>query len=257
MTSRPIHKRPSTWWGVVASAIGFVSGLFLRGPISGGADWCRDVDYGTLPQWLTLLLGIFAGVLTYMGVRTAQRSLETSQVSYTTDVRNREFAQARLVYGELVANERLAKGTGKRIATQTRADVVQFLSNAQDRSKTDSNGILVAPRFPASANPSQSGMGTYFGADEDCRVYLIRVHNDSDELISEVTATLRERANGSGGSIGGVLIPPRSVVERFIVLPEDDAFDVKAVDIKFRDATGLWWSREGPSPVVRIEGPGG
>ena len=56
--------------------------------------WCRVVDYGSLPQWLALIVGAVVAGFTIFGILTARRA-------YLDDVRTRTFAQARLIYGKI------------------------------------------------------------------------------------------------------------------------------------------------------------
>lgn len=66
-------------------------------------DWCRDVDYGNLPQWLALIVGGVVAGFTIFGILTARRA-------YLDDVRTRTFGQARLIYGEIVEDPHIRSG---------------------------------------------------------------------------------------------------------------------------------------------------
>lgn len=98
-----ILKKPSTWLVLVGLAGAFVAGKLLRGPISGGADWCRDVDYGNLPQWVTAAIAAGVGIFTIFNVLLARRS-------YVEQNENLEFAQARLVYADVPRSRYIEPG---------------------------------------------------------------------------------------------------------------------------------------------------
>lgn len=227
-------RRPSTWVAIVGTVFGFLVGMAPRRPISDGVDWCRDVDYGSLPQWLALIVGAVVAGFTIFGILTARKS-------YVEDVRHREFAQARLVYSELLES-RVADTAGSTTVlplTDPTPTIIQFREE----------DVL-----PAEIEPRVGGRSQGFTANMPVRIYKIMVHNDSDELISMVVTRMESNSVTIDSlSRGGRIVGPHSTLETFFIIPKDDGGDEPKIGVRFTDSTGVRWSRTGGDPVVKTD----
>lgn len=128
-------------------------------------DWCRDVDYGNLPQWLALIVGGVVAGFTIFGIITARKA-------YVEDVRTREYAQARLVYAVVYRVKRM---------------------------KPDETMYLHPLEIPGyQVFPPEGAQYAYVDWEDSLRkrmviqsrgniqVTVVTVHNRSDELISGI-----------------------------------------------------------------------
>lgn len=195
-------------------------------------NWCRDIDYGNLPQWLALIVGGVVAGYTIMGIRTARRS-------YRDDVRTREYAQARLVYAEIVRDQFLFPE--EKIAFSVKDAfghrLIEDMSAVQDDWHYDVEDY-------GSTLVIKTGVESY------PRATLLRVRNLSDELVSRVRVHLET----SDGVLHGFhemdepsLLRPGSDLHFVLITASRDA-SVEA-RVSFRDSSGQWWVREGAEPV--------
>lgn len=209
----------------------------------GQIGWCRDVDYGNLPQWLTLGLGSIVAGFTIFGILTARSA-------YIEDVRTRKFAQARLVYAE-VAKVYASRVLGQEMNIPLEGDPKQVDS-------------LIVPGLgssPLSANFSiwnHDKMVEIRSKESLIRVYVVKIHNHSDEIISEVRVVLHDDGGVEVPSFvrvrEGNFVAPHKTVEKLMVIRRQDdeagrAFIKLKVDVHFRDSTGKRWVRNGTEPV--------
>lgn len=205
-------------------------------------DWCRDVDYGSLPQWLTLVLAVILGYFSILGVRTATQSYKISRDAYVEDVRTKKFAQARLVYGEVVkVTDAKTSGTTYVVSTTDQdAELTQFLGTDGD---TPIGVEIARMQGTFSVTPAAP-----------VKIFVVSVHNDSIELISKVRATLRDGGTEIAGSVkSGRFIPPGKTVQKVLIVPAEMAPAAATVEVTFRDATGLFWRRDGAEPVAEVD----
>ena len=192
-------------------------------------DWCRDVDYGSLPQWLALIVGAVVAGFTIFGILTARRA-------YLDDVRTRTFAQARLIYGEIVEDLHIGSGVTQLVSvTDPKARIVQLPDEGQP--------------MPVSHGTRYQGPTLSLTANMDARVFLVRVTNNSEELISKVDISLKDEDGMIGGQVADVLLAPKSMVEWVVAIPEDREFKPKEATVTFTDATGGGWIRRGGEPL--------
>jgi len=193
-------------------------------------NWCRDVDYGSLPQYIAIAV---AGVAAFYSVR----GYLLSQASFREDVRHREYAQARLVYAELV-EVRAINNVGTTSVFSIEGDPKIIQSSA-----TGENPVTVEPRLGASQG---------FTANMPVWVYRTRVVNNSEELISKVvTRVVCDGVVIDSLSRGGRLVGPRTTAETFFIVSKDDGDRAPDVDVRFTDSTGVRWSRSGGDPVEK------
>lgn len=234
--------------GAVLLAVGFGAGLLLRGPISGGLDWCRDVDYGNFPQWVAIAVGIIFGSITARGVWIASASYRHSRESYEEDVRLREYAQARLIYVETVWSRKFQAGT-----------TVNTVKGVEDlRASFTYLSSSLKPWFVVKwlgAVGGQKSLSIKTDGRAEANIFQLRVHNNSDEVISDVLLTVRERV---GGTISGALLPSRVIVhphqtaDLMLVMGETGVEKYDAT-VAFTDSSGVAWLRVGAKPVQRLD----
>lgn len=215
-----------------ALAFGFVAGTLLGGPISGGADWCRVADYGSLPQWLTLALGLVAGVLTYLGVRTAQGSLNISREVFASDAKNRESAQARLVHAELSGEQRLS-GVNLYVG---KASLIYSIENPRMMPNFDAGTLEIA-------------------SDQIVQVLKFNVTNNSDEIITILRLARYNSQNfksdvTTDARIRPSTLPAKSDAEWIVVSDHEVVSSgYSEAQVIFQDSAGLVWRRDGARPV--------
>lgn len=231
----------------VILTVGIGTGILLRAALVEDASWCRNVDWGNAPQWITLVFALVAGYLSFLGVRTAQKShktsqdsLDTSRESLAADARTREFAQARLVYADIAGESWMQPRETLTVPVRDKAgyEVVFVISE---------------PPIQAVAQEIHQGSGWHIEtkANQYLRVLVLVVHNNSDEVISQagVTVNLGDGTPTLEASVG--IIAPKSKAHRIIVTDMQDR-NAKQVHVRFLDSTGVWWTREGGHPVRKV-----
>lgn len=199
-------------------------------------DWCRDIDYGSLPQWLTLGLALVVGYFTIRGVRTAVKSYEISRQAFADDVRNREVSQARLVYGHLENGWPLpANGS-----------ILVPVKGRKTHKVLESVGVSPPKRWAATNGEMQMDGNK----EEDLRVYQFRVFNNSDQPISHVSVRIDGvNVTTRPGALFFDVMAPKSSFGRTVV--SSDTRVPKEIDLTFRDSAGIEWHRYGSGPVIK------
>ena len=195
--------------------------------------WWRDLDWGSVPQWLTFAIALPVGGFTVWGIITARRS-------YQKSVADTHVAQARLVYATLASTRGV------------------------------SSGRLFPEGWMPSADNQQVGLDLIEFIDDPLRVkkkvetastdlvcFLLDVHNTSKEVIGAVEVTLidnrTEEEIGVRWAVGTV--DPESMQQQLICvpLPDPNTFRGLYAQVTFRDSAGTWWRRIDSRPVDEIE----
>jgi hypothetical protein len=191
--------------------------------------WCRDVDWGTAPQWATVVIAFLALCVSTVGIGTAVSS-------YRASVRNTREAQARLVYGRLGSVKFYSKGQDaikvlQETGTSTLQPGIRLFDKNMDRIKYT----------------------------EEARAYFtLRIVNKSKEIIGDVEMGVVESSNKK----------PERWVRTFTdaVDPEDShEYMVGVIDerwfgsysltpwVEFIDSGGTKWRRIGTEPVKQVK----
>jgi hypothetical protein len=188
------------------------------------AQWCRDVDWGTAPQWGTIVVAAIVGAFSIWGIVTARDS-------YKRSVKDTHEAQARLVYAELLNVRFIPKGTS--IAELP-------------------GGTLVGDGMRVLDDKLQPIMFS----EQDRAYFTLGVVNKSKELIGEVEIGVVDGVTKERHRWVRTFFT--------VVNPEDDdAYTVGAPDewhgtyslspwVKFRDSGGATWTRVGSEPVKEV-----
>lgn len=191
-----------------------------------------NIDYGSFPQWLTLLVATVVGFFTVGGIRTARKS-------YKKSVRDSHVAQARLVYS--------LRGTQGCVAPGQ--PWPEFIGVTEDLIDPDSvveyeNGYGVPQRV----------------LTETFTYVLVKVRNNSNEVISDVTLTLAEPSTGNltAWSTTFPTVDPTTTEERTILFddvgwqPGAPRYDTS---VTFTDSGGAVWRRYNARPVEEVQPP--
>lgn len=219
-------------------------------------DWCRDIDYGNLPQWLTLVLAIVIGGFSIWGVRTANSSYKISRDAFLLDVQNRESAQARLVYANLSpwSIQGPKTGSGYKIASWSSHETMMMIDDLAERPEVrevKDDPALVGTPYEGSMIWI-TGRGT-----KKYRILQFAIYNNSDQPISGVRVAFNHNDDAKGMAshpfLFGVM-PPKSALHRTVI--SHDLTDVRSVQVMFRDSTGIWWKRDGSGPVEKDDPAG-
>lgn len=241
---KTLWKTSIFWWVLSALVTGFVAGMLLQGPTAGDSDWRRSLDYGNVPQWVALIVGAAVAAFTIRGILIAQKA-------YGDDVKVREFAQARLIYAEMVKTQYIrSEDTGEheiRVKKMLPEIFYGALAPGEDFAAILHNPNEI-PGFGYSVS-ARSEIG------ESGRMTVVRVNNDSNEIISAIQI----EAWLCAGEPAFKVLP----VESRVVLPNDfvevviltSGLDHLAdrVRVTFTDSMGLVWSRDSVEPVRRVE----
>lgn len=187
-------------------------------------DWCRDIDYGSLPQWVGILggLGAFCWTLYLYG-----RSLK-----------DKELEQARLV--SVFPLEPEVVGVG---------DPVDF---SPDHANSGSDAEF--EYF------DDGGPMLRYRTKEPLQIRRIEVHNRSEEVVSGVTAQIGAR-DGSmimsssatptylrpGEKTTFVYFRPRNIQDWF---SQDGKVRIR---VWFTDNSGRRWRKTLGGPIERVE----
>ncbi|KAA1378767.1 hypothetical protein [Aeromicrobium fastidiosum] len=193
-------------------------------------NWCRDVDYGSLPQYIAIAV---AAVAAFFSVR----GYGLSQKSFREDVRTREYSQARLVYAELMEVRAINNvGSTSVFSIEGKPKIFQSSRDGVDP-------VIVHPQLGGSQG---------FTANVPVWVYRTRTVNNSEELISKVvTRVVCDGVVIDSLSRGGRLVGPRTSPETFFIVAKDDGNHDPDVEVRFTDSTGVRWSRSGGDPVEK------
>lgn len=201
-------------------------------------NWCRDVDYGNLPQWIALIIGGVVAGFTIFGILTARKA-------YVEDVRTREYAQARLIYAEAKSDYWMSDGEEHVTVVKGMPDFVLVRHFEYDEYDLDdervgeireSNGRVIVRAKPG-----------YL-----LRVVVVVIHNNSEELISLVNARFNFNYE-TDPRLAWVYFPviaPRSKAYGVIVSDNRESART-ALMLTFQDSTGNRWRRYEARPVTK------
>lgn len=214
----------------VALILAFAAGVRLSGVFADRFSWCRDVDYGNVPQWLT----VAAAFVTVFGVYTARQA-------YRNDVRTREVGQARLVHGELVrstlvANTNLILPTG-----------------GEERAWVYTNGL---------PNLDDSKTILRVGEHEFAQLIWMTVYNNSDEIVTVLrlarhdTQTLRTDFHVNTRLPRPALVGGKERTWLAITDNDHPTSGNHEVEVIFQDSAGIVWRRLGSRPVAKFKPTG-
>ena len=175
-------------------------------------------------------------------VQSARDQAVSAQRAFEADAKVREEAQARLVYSTLRTGQWIPRG---------------HPADGGDTSVVYSQGYL--------SNPTRDAVGNMVQDTRELGLQLIvTVHNNSSEILGGFTVAAVNIHNGESSEQGDWVdaVPPKDRVERTIVIPapgidsKKTAPDAAAAgwvaSIQYRDSSGIWWSRRGSDPIVKI-----
>ncbi len=203
-------------------------------------DWCRDIDYGSLPQWLALLVGAVVAGFTIFGILTARSA-------YVDDVRVREYAQARLVYAEVMARKNFKKeeasgGMMRGFNADAGPTVIHFADEKLGRV------LEVSP-----SNRGKDSLYVDANGKSSAQIIHVRIWNNSEELVSRVVVGLKVTTEQGETGFGtethdSKILAPCGVLDIAFVVHEA-VYGVDSVTVQFRDSSGIFWKRRGSEPV--------
>ncbi|KAA1378765.1 hypothetical protein [Aeromicrobium fastidiosum] len=226
-------KKRCTWITAVVTALGFLAGMLLRGPISGEVDWCRDIDYGNLPQWLALVVGAVVAGFTIWGILTARRA-------YLDDGRARKYAQARLVHAG-ISQFTVIEPNLERTIVVPRDNFVsrRFIAKTVNQPRYWRDGNTIKWRAASTSR---------------IVVFLFEFANNSEEMISMKNIVLQTEDGVTFGykqmNLSGALRPRDTA---YLVCATDQLLRYQPVaTIEFQDSSGQMWRRVGSEPVEPI-----
>lgn len=220
--------------------VGLLVGVLIRAALVEDTSWCRNIDYGNLPQYLTIALAVVVGVLTFISVRTSQEALKTSRDSFDLDARTREFAQARLVYADIIHDDRMKPRETLTVPVKEKPGYEVIYATTGPPMQITVQEAHQGSSWQIETHPDQS-----------LRVVVLAVNNNSDEVISQSQVSVNQ-TDGTPvleGSLG--IVAPRSKGYRIFVTDQND-LDAKYTQVTFLDSTGVWWTREGGHPVRKV-----
>lgn len=194
-------------------------------------DWCRDIDYGTLPQWLTFGLGVVVGGFTIGGIITARRS-------YSKGVNDTHVAQARLCYAAVVKSGELHPSQPWDVVGDEPYESQYALTQGQfeEVEYTDDDGRVHVQSVQTST----------------ISFVRFKVRNNSDEVISRVTVEiLRTDGSRSGASFDIGVVDPESHRECVLFVDTLDRASLGAL-LSFEDSAGVKWERVNAEPVREV-----
>lgn len=223
----------------VIFGIGLLFGTLLRAALVEDTSSCRGFDYGNVPQWVALGVGIVFGVFTVIGVRTSQSSYKITRDAFVQDVANTKVAQARLVYAEVTGNKKFSGAEARSFQT------------AKPNLTLGDDSI----RVEQTANSVGRESVVIHADGRVLRILDVKIHNNSSEPISlarvelswEGTTYLSSYPNESFGTIG----PGKEVAGIFVF--DNDTYAPDAT-LFFRDSSGTFWVRQGAEPVQSLNG---
>lgn len=192
-------------------------------------EWCRDVDWGTAPQWVTAAIALLALLVSAIGIGTTVRA-------YRASVKNTREAQARLVYGQLVRASFYKKG---RNAIEVQREVGTASLQYGIRLFDDDMNLITQT--------------------EEARAYFtLGVVNNSKEIIGEVLIGVVDGASGK----------PEGPARTFVDAVDPEAryeYTIGVIDtrwfgsyslipwVEFVDSGGTKWRRVGTRPISRVK----
>lgn len=222
------RARPEYGCAIEPILQGVKTGEHYSSAMPRGVEWCRDVDYGTLPQWLALVIGLF----TIFGIVTAWRS-------YAKGVNDTHVAQARLCYavvqkrGLWVVNDR-----------PNDLDGVPYV----DKTSRDQIEEVVYP------DGSESDLVV-----DDVEYIVFMVRNNSEEIISDVVVELLDDDDQSlAAETGFATIDPGREQQLAFLVDHDPKnktiphWSETSVRIRFDDSAGTRWERTNARPVTEV-----
>ena len=193
--------------------------------------FCRDVDWGTAPQWATVIVAAIVGGVSIWGIITARGS-------YKSSVKDKHEAQARLVYPRLVSVDFVDKGTP--------------IMNIGEGGSLQGSGH--SPMLDDNNEPVKT--------TQEERVYFcLGVVNNSKELVGDIRLHVVDRATGKDHESAWTwtdVVDPETSYEYSVILVNKEWLDRSyslTSKVTFRDSGGTYWSRVGSDPIVEIEKP--
>lgn len=190
---------------------------------------CRDVDWGSAPQWVSAVAALLAVALSGIGVFVATRTFKRS-------VRDAHVAQARRIH---TVHSEQRVNAGQIVDAKEGYAEQGVLSDRVDRTNRDLGFNTVA----------------------HAQVVKVTVHNNSDEIISNVAVQVRTKTVDwyppNAGYVIQAVVPGTTYVVDFVTLDQStDGFIGQVltfqVDITFTDSVGNHWRRTDAQPVEEI-----
>lgn len=190
---------------------------------------CRDVDWGTAPQWVTAVIALAALCVSTVGIVTATRS-------YKRSVKDTHEAQAR------------------RVHTVHREESVTSGQVALVREGFAEPGVI-------SHRVDSSDKAFGFNTVAHAEIVHVTVHNNSDEIISNVAVRVRTDSvdwyPANAGYVIQALVPGAEYAISFVTLDRGNnglsrqvlRFDIA---ITFTDSVGNHWTRTNAQPVEEV-----
>ncbi len=229
--------RPVARGGLFALAIllAFAAGVRLSGVSRDKFSWCRDVDYGNLPQWLALIVGGAVAYFTIDGIWTAKKS-------YRDDVRTREYAQARLLHAAI---DRSDPVTSAEIYLPEPAALIYSV-------KDHSHGLLLNETSTILKVPNGIVV----------QIIYFNVFNNSDEIITVLrlarfeTKALQTDVTSDRRIPGAALGAKNSRQWAIVTDHEDLTSGYHDAELIFQDSAGEVWRRVGSRPVEKFKPTG-
>lgn len=189
-------------------------------------SWCREVDWGSAPDWVAAIAALIAAVLTGIALIVAARS-------YRDSTRDAHEAQARLVYSTVDAVTTYQ--TGELIDGGERTVLVDFVAS----SDTTTGSAVVTALMPAIS-------------------ITVSVKNNSSEVIAHATIRLISRVlddeNDLGCSFAAITPGTEEITTLILENHWYPGLPTVGSEILFRDSGGSWWTRQGADPVIELKG---
>ena len=185
-------------------------------------EWCRDVDWGTAPQWATVVVAVLVGAFSIWGIITARGS-------YKKSVKDTHEAQARLVYARLVKVDFIKKGAS--IYDTPGGTIVGM------RILDDHGDVIME-------------------TEQDRAYFTLGVVNMSKELIGRVWIDIVDSGTKQPNDLVQTfvdVVDPEGTYEYTMGVPDTWSGSYSLTPrVRFRDSGGANWVRIGSDPVDEV-----